>query len=155
MKSTYFQESDSDLVDTSKNCWYLFGDGDDHLVCDNELSQFLLANMSFEICFDLANGIRKKQNKNSKLLHILQSNWIDSTDYQNQTNLVDNRLIIHVDPVVTVGNFECNEIRKFGNTLSKQKFDLGAEHLTKKISEFKITVSGSDEIIFVVYEMSF
>ena len=153
MKSTYCRESDSNLIDASKDCWYFFGNGDDQLVKNNELSQFLLANMSFEICFDLANEIRKKRNKDSKL-HILQSNWIDSTCYQCQKNLVENRLIIHVDPVVTVGNFECDVVRKFGNTLSKQKFKL-EEHLIKKISKFKIKASDSDEIMFVVYEMGF
>lgn len=152
MKSTYFQESDNDLIDTSKNCWYFFGNGEDRLVRNNKLSQFLLRNISFEICFDLANGIRKKQKKDSKL-HILQSNWIDSTDYQNQNNLVENKLIIHVDPTVTLDNVRRNELKKFGNTLSKKTFDSKTEHLTEKISEFKINMSSSDTVIVVVYKI--
>lgn len=158
LKSTYFQESDNDLIDTSKNCWYLFGNGKDHCITANALSKFLLKNMSFEICFDLANGIRKKKNKASKL-HILQSNWIDSTGYQNQNNLVENKLIIHVDPIVTLDNVKHNELKKFGNTLSKKTFDSKTEHLTEKIAEFIINLESSenraveDNVIVVVYKI--
>jgi hypothetical protein len=154
LKSTYFQEADNDLIDTSKECWYLFGNGVDSRVTNNELSKFLHSNVSFEICFDLANGIRIASRNTSKL-HIIQSNWIDATEYQNQNNLQINKLIIHVDPIATLDNVNKNEIKKFGNTLSRKTFDTKGEHLTEKVAEVTIELGDPDDrVVATIYKLS-
>jgi len=152
LKSTYFQESDADFANESKNCWYLFGDGNiTKCVPSSELATFLGDNVSLEICFDLANGIAMKHNIGSSI-HILQSNWIDPTNYLNQTKLLKDRLIIHCDTTVT-NNKDNVELCKSGNILFRSEFDMKYQSLTNKVDEFKINIGINDNIVIRIYTM--
>jgi hypothetical protein len=81
----------------------------------NSLAKFLNSNISSEICFDLANGIRKTNHSATSKMHIIQSNCIDTIMYENQENLQSSKLIVHVDPVMVPEN---QTIHKYNNVLS-------------------------------------
>jgi hypothetical protein len=119
-KSTYFQESDATLAHNA-NCWYIFGTSQDIIEpgqARNRLAVFLRKRISSEICFDLALGIRKNNPSSTSQIHIIQSNYIDATMYENQNNLQNSKLMIHVDPETILRN---QTIHKYNNILSKFK----------------------------------
>lgn len=87
-KATYWNES-NDTIATG--ALYDFGTGLDQTVGVNDtLSKAMRTNISTEICFDLANGIRSKNHWDNGLgqsrLHLLQSNCIDPFDTSGNIN---------------------------------------------------------------------
>jgi hypothetical protein len=106
-KRAYFQEDDDNIGLTKaadfKKSIYCFGTGSDHGVTlvsatssHTDVQNALLKNVSLEICFDLANGVRHtngwnnaEQNKQSSLL-ILQSNSIDPVGRTYNSSNINN-----------------------------------------------------------------
>jgi hypothetical protein len=112
-KATYFKESDDTIrsgdAGTYKYAIYDFGTGQDKIITNSQLSEALVRNVTTEICFDLANGIRctsstpwkNKSTWPQSNIHIIQSNCIDPTEYDNCSFLPQNELIIYVDRLMS------------------------------------------------------
>ena len=102
-KSSYFREHDNSL----KNGFvYDVGDGKDHKYSklseeQNSIANVILKNISSEICFDLASGVRQEnswRNSDSQSkIHILVSNCIFS-ELNHHFLPPSSILIAHVDP---------------------------------------------------------
>lgn len=111
LKSSYYHEWDMGLKSGHA---YVFGDGEDHIYNFNqqqnkELATSIIREISTEICFDLACGVRKNNNWSSFIgdellgfessLHIIQSRYINPK--QSLMNLPKNSIIIHAAPALS------------------------------------------------------
>jgi hypothetical protein len=109
-KRSYFNECNASI--TGRGI-YDFGDGFDHV--NQNLTGINIAiannmahNISTEICFDLAKGVRVGNNWTNtpplvvhfrqSTLHLIQSNMIIPTAYGNLNRLPADQMIIHADP---------------------------------------------------------
>lgn len=111
-KRTYCREWDFGIAN---NYIYDFGDGYDYactydIYGENINGSNTLRNITTEICFDLAKGVRKENSwtngpdMTASTLHIIQSNIINVDENVTKENLPRNKLIVHVDPSYGKGN---------------------------------------------------
>lgn len=115
-KRTYWREYDKGIL--FRGWIYDFGDGKDHITLNGQQPIVtnlvprlrIIENISTEICFDLAHGVRRSNNWVSannyvavqSVLHLIQSNCINPIDVSNGniTQLPKDKLIVHADPEI-------------------------------------------------------
>jgi hypothetical protein len=128
-KATYQGENDKA---SKEGICYVPGEGKDIPLC--ELGSILINNISTEICFDLRNSIRLKNqwknNDSPSNIHILQSNTI--SPYECWPSLPENELIIQADSQknsITLETF----LTKIGNMIIQRRGNIMIKSLKNKI----------------------
>lgn len=120
-KSSYFKEADAVLK--QRQIFYDHGDNKDHVVTTNPLSNFLVENISSQICWDLNLNTRNsnattpwiENTANHSIIHIVQSNCIDPASYRNANNLPKDKLVIHADAILN----NSSSFKKLKDTIIK------------------------------------
>jgi hypothetical protein len=156
-KSSYFKEADAVLK--QRRVFYGYGDNKDCIVTAGLLSNFLVENISTQICLDLNVNTRNsnavtpwiENTANPSVVHIIQSNCIDPASYKNANNLPKDKLVIHVDAIWNNGS----SFKKLKDTIIKSdNSDLGVNNVSF-VEQYNLRIKGDAEPIAAEEDISF